>query len=526
MSIASGAEPTADVQPNAQSVQTASGDAAADNRFAVSEYRVLGNSVLPGRDIERILYPLLGPDKRLADVEAARAALEKLYHDRGFGTVFIDIPPQDVSAGIVRLRVTEGRLHASKVDGAKYFSERDIAAAVPAAQVGTVPNLPELQQQLAAVNASSPDRSVVPILKAGPVPGTVDLELKVDDKLPLHGSVSLDDNYSAFTKPLRTTVALSYGNLFGALDDLSLQYQASPQRFGQVGVFVGSYTSRPFWDGYRLSGTFIDSNSNVDNVGVGASGVLGVGQIITLRLSVPPLTTEHSSHGLALGVDYKHFRDSITIGGGSAALVTPISYTNASFTYSGAWHFSVVDGALTVSPNFGIRGVPNNTDQFESKRFLGRPNYVYVRWDASANTHLPAGFGLYLRLAGQETNEPLISNEDYSIGGVDGVRGYLEAEELGDRAIKGTIQGMTPTWSWLVPRLLNAFAFFDDGRMHLFSVLANQPDYAILRSWGAGLNLLPGHPVNGVLTWADPLTDGSYTRAHQWRLLFAVHAAF
>jgi len=35
------------------------------------------------RDIERLLYPLLGPGKRLADVEAARAALESAYHTAG-----------------------------------------------------------------------------------------------------------------------------------------------------------------------------------------------------------------------------------------------------------------------------------------------------------------------------------------------------------------------------------------------------------------------------------------------------------
>src|SRR3984893_19185041 len=62
--------------------------------FNVHEYRVLGNSVLSNRDIETVLYPLLGDHKTLADVEIARAALEKTYHDRGFGTVFDDIPEQ------------------------------------------------------------------------------------------------------------------------------------------------------------------------------------------------------------------------------------------------------------------------------------------------------------------------------------------------------------------------------------------------------------------------------------------------
>ena len=68
-----------------------------------------------------MLYPLLGPDKSLPDVESARAALETLYHDRGYGTVFVDIPPQKVDQGIVRLRVTEGRVERETINGHTTF---------------------------------------------------------------------------------------------------------------------------------------------------------------------------------------------------------------------------------------------------------------------------------------------------------------------------------------------------------------------------------------------------------------------
>ena len=70
--------------------------------FNVHEYRVLGNTTLDNREIEKVLYPLLGDHKSLADVEAARSALEKTYHDRGFATVFVDIPEQEVADQIVR----------------------------------------------------------------------------------------------------------------------------------------------------------------------------------------------------------------------------------------------------------------------------------------------------------------------------------------------------------------------------------------------------------------------------------------
>jgi hemolysin activation/secretion protein len=490
------------------------------------EYRVLGNTLLAPRDIESLLYPLLGENKEINDVEAARAALEKLYHDRGFGTVFVDIPPQEVHEGIVRLHVTEASIHERKIEGARYFSERAITAALPASAEGTVPNLPALQQQLAAVNNQTPDRSVVPVLKAGPVPGTVDLDLKVSDKLPLHGSIELDDNYTVDTKPLRAIGSLSYGNLFQDFDQVSVQYQDSPQAPGEVGVINAGYTSRPFLNGESLSGYFIDSNSNVSEVGAGANGILGKGKIAGLRWGFLTAQLGGSSQALTLGFDYKAFRNTITEGGGTAPLVTPIKYTELSVAYTGVWRWPLVDAALNATPTFGLRGLPNTAADFENDRYQARPDFFYLRWDSTLTLHPPAGYRLLFRLAGQNTNAPLISNESYSIGGIDGVRGYLEAEELGDSALKGTVQIQSPFVSRHAMPLFDVFGFFDAGQTHDYDVLSGQPDRVFLDSFGVGLSLFPTRPINATLIWADPLKNGSYTQAHQSRGLFSVRGAF
>src|SRR6202050_73036 len=263
---------------NAPDVETAPDvGAVPDYYFDVREYRVLGNSVLSERDIETTLNPLLGDHKSLADVEFARATLEKTYHARGFRTVFVDIPEQDVSDHIVRLNVTEGRLHEVHVLGARHFSERKILSALPAATVGAVPDFLALQLQLTKLNQQSADLSVVPVLSAGSAPGTVDLSLKVDDHLPFHGSVQFDNQYTPNTDPLRATVAFSYGNLFQDFDSLSAEYEVSPQKVSEVSVVAANYAWAEFPNGLRPSLSFVDSNSNVP--AAGTDGVLGIGQI-------------------------------------------------------------------------------------------------------------------------------------------------------------------------------------------------------------------------------------------------------
>jgi hemolysin activation/secretion protein len=499
-------------------------DQAAQSRFNVHEYRVLGNTVLPVREIETVLYPRLGDSKTITDVEAARAALENAYHARGFGTVFVDIVAgQDVSDGIVRLRATEGRINQTTVSGARYFSERNILKAMPAATPGTVPNIPELQRQLGAVNSQTPDRAVQPVLRAGPVPGTVDLGLKVNDHLPFHGSIELNNQYTPDTKPLRATVSLTYANAFAEMDSLSAQYQDTPQQPGQVGVFAASYAVHPLGDGIRPSLYFIDSNSSVSTIGT--VGVLGKGELGGVRLAVPLRTNEASTQQLTFGVDYKHFRQSIGLEAGGE-LETPISYVLLSAAYGGFWKSERQLGAVTLGVNFGPRGIANDPNAFENDRYQARANFFYLRGDAQWTWTLPLALRLTTRLAGQWTREPLVSNEDYSIAGFDGVRGYLEAEVLGDSALKGTVQLQSPTLRLRSVDLGDAFAFFDDGSATLLQALPGQQATFNLRSYGAGIDLLPGHALFGTLTWTVPIVDGPRTRANESRYLFLIRGTF
>jgi hemolysin activation/secretion protein len=505
------------------------GQAAPVAYFNVHEYRVLGNTTLDNREIETVLYPLLGDHKSIADVEAARAALEKTYHDRGFATVFVDIPEQDVADDIVRLKVTEGRLNEVHISGARYFSERKIVAALPTATAGKVPNVPVLQQELSEVNIVTADRSVVPILKAGPLPGTVDLTLKVDDHLPVHGSLEVDNAYTPYTEPLRATASLSYTNLFSELDSIAVQYQVTPQNTSQVSVLAANYAWSAFSNGLRPSIYFIDSNSNVP--AVSTLGVLGKGQVYGTKLVFPMTQDLGAPHTLTFGIDYKHFQESIAVApkDSSAApelVNTPISYTNLSLTYNGNWPTGLLQGALSAAANFGPRGAPNGPDAFANKRFKAEPNYFYVKIDGTLYVPLPVGFHLVLRGDGQFAVEPLITNEAFSITGANAVRGYLEAESLSDSGVVGSVQFQSPIWRVKSFPVADVFSFFDIGQSHVIDPLPGEPSDTTLRSWGAGFNLFPGKPFTGSLTWAYPLANGPNTLRGDARFLFIVRGAF
>ena len=518
--------PAAPQTPPASTATSAAASPETQPKFTVNEYRVIGNTVLSSRDIETALYPLLGEGKSFPDVEAARAALEAAYHNRGFGTVFVDIVPgNDLADGLVRLRVTEGKVNAATISGAKYFSEKKILEQIPAAAPGSVLSIADLQRQLADVNTQTADRSVVPILRAGPIPGTVDLAFKVDDHLPLHGSVELNNQATPDTDSLRVNGSLQYTNLFADLDAISLQYQDTPQKFGEAAVFAINYASRPIFTTWRPSAYFIDSNSNVSTIGT--LGVVGKGQISGLRLSDILQADSAANQAIVFGIDYKHFRQTIDLAA-AAALDTPITYVNVSAAYSGSWRENSLFETLNLSANFGPRGLArvNGADEFENDRLKSRANYFYVRGDGSLTWGAPLYWRLTVRAAGQYTREPLVTNEDFSIAGVDGVRGYLEAEVLADTAVKGTVQLQLPTWRLKERSIVDGFVFFDDAHGSMLEALLGEPTHFDLRSTGAGLDLFPGGSYTSSVVWALPLVDGTRTRRHDSRVLFLIRGSF
>jgi hemolysin activation/secretion protein len=503
-------------------VAAATAAAAAGERFEIAEFRVLGNTVLPVRVVEAAVYPHLGPARSFEDVESARLALETAYHDAGFGTVFVDIPEQKVDDGIVRLRATEGRLHSVHLTGAKYFSGRQIRAEIPAASADTVPSVPALQAELAAVNAATPDRAVVPVLRAGPEPGTVDLDLNVEDHLPLHISAEVNNQYSADTAPLRASVTADFSNLFGRLDDLSAQYQASPQEMKDVGVFAIFYSHR-LDSGARLSLSYIDSSSDVASVG--ALNVLGAGHLFGLHFDHTLVSQPGLIENLSFGFDYKRFDQTVNAGLGTT-IPTPISYGVASAMYLGTaigrqrtWNWAASAGLM-------LRGIGSGPANFDDKCFDCRQNEFFVRGDGSVSQTIGGGFTLVLRAATQLAVDPLVSNEQFLLGGVQSVRGYYEAEALGDVGYRGSLEVHAPSLFDASQVRVRPFAFGDRGRARALAPLAGQPASVHLASAGAGLDFDWTRYLSGNLTWAHVLDPGARTLDGASRWLFSVRSAW
>jgi hemolysin activation/secretion protein len=495
-------------------------------RFDIWEIAVEGNTLLERGLIERIVYQHLGPQKNIDAVEQARQALEQAYRDAGYPTVFVDIPEQDVKEGVVRLQITEGKIERLRVTGSRFYSLGKITSAVPSLTAGTVPKMAQVQAELEQLNRASPDRSVAPVLRAGKTPGTVEVELKVKDELPLHGSFEVTNRNTADTSSTRTQASLRYDNLWQRYHSISMQYQTAPEAPDEVRVLAGTYVM-PFIDATsKLALYAVKSDSDVATVS--ALSVIGNGTIFGARAVFPFPSQPDFFHSLVLGVDYKDFNESLVLQGADN-INTPISYLPWSVRYEGMLRHGAHSTRFGVGTTFSLRGVGNDQQEFEDKRFLARSNFMHLNV-MLAHTHaLPQGFSLSGRIEGQLADSPLISNEQFAAGGAESVRGYRESQALGDDGVFGFVELQTPNliregWKW--PGQLKALMFVDGAKLRVREPLAGQqPDYE-LSSAGVGLRFDAWSHLTGALDLAWPLQDSGDISAGEERVHFRLAYEF
>lgn len=492
----------------------------------IREYRVQGSTLLTPLEIEEAVYPFLGPGRTAADVEAARAALEKIFRDKGYQTVSVQIPSQDPRSGVIRLQVTEGKIGRLRVTGAKYFLPSRIKGEAPSLAEGSVPDFAKVKAEIIALNRL-PDRTVKPQLRPGVEPGTYDVDLEVEDKLPLHGSLEVNNRYSPNTTQTRLNGSVSYGNLFQRGHTLGLDFQIAPENPDDALVYSGYYLAR-ISDGLSLMAQATKQDSDISTLG--GAAVAGRGEVLGLRALFDLPGKEDFYQTFALGIDWKSFDEDLTVGGVTGN--TPIEYYPISANYGANWMKKESFTQANLSLNFHLRGMGADQPEFDAKRYQSDGSYIYLRGDVSHTRDLKDGSQLYGKVQGQLSSQPLVNSEQLSGGGLGNARGYLEATALGDNGIFATAEYRTRSFIGTKDergKQANEWrlhAFLDGGTLTVLKPLPGQKSFYNFLSAGAGTRFRLHDHYNGSLDIAVPFTDQADAESGEVRVTFRGWADF
>jgi hemolysin activation/secretion protein len=595
---------------------SASSTAAGTNtgpRFTVRAYEIRGDTLLSTETLTAILTKYTGTNVSISDIMKAASELQMEYRERGYPTVSVTIPQQQLTNEMVKIRVFEGTLSDIIVEKNRFFTSNNVMRALPSLHTNSILNGQLFQAELDRANANQ-DRQIYPQIEPGPETNTTVLRLQVKDRLPVHGKMEFSNQSSPGTPELRLNSSVVYNNLWQYEHSLGLQYSFSPEQFKEgdqwdwydrplvanysafyrlplanpealenvVGTTPGSFGFDEATRKFRLPGpsggpelNFFASRSTIDT-GVETlsthtitdiPGVLSiveqdVQQDLTVnndlgfRLSAPIRQSGTIRSTFSTGLDYKDYSltsyktnnfffsiitknpDGSTNPPVTSLVSSPVPTTRKAVDYlplTFRWDATRPDTNGITTLGMGMISSPwYSGSQLDYARAVGSARatgkWVVFTGNFWREQRIYKDWKLSLHADAQWASEPLLSNEQFGNGGVNGVRGYREGEEFGDNGWRITLEQKTPAHVvGLVygknPLVVRGSFYMDYGETYLIDPNGRAGRVPL---WGAGFGGVAsiGSHFEARFLFSLPFLRTATTEPYQPRFDFSLSAQF
>ncbi|MCC7456785.1 MAG: ShlB/FhaC/HecB family hemolysin secretion/activation protein [Nitrospira sp.] len=529
-------------------------------RFNIDRFDVQGNSILSAAAVAAAVAPYTGKSKDFADVQRALEALQQQYQDRGYGTVQVTLPEQELENGVVVLKVIEPRLGKVTVEGNKFFDEANIRNSVPALKEGETPNVIEIGRNSRTANENAAKRTTV-LLRAGENEANVDATIRVQDEKFWRASVSLENTGSPSTGMWRLGLGYQHSNLFNRDHTLTMQYLLDPEPFDIDHVD----DLKIFGIGYRIPiyprSASVDLLAGYSSIGAATNiqglpfNISGSGTIFGARYNIQlPRVAAWADfeHRLSVGLDYKAFSnhrlgivDPVT--GATRPTQPDVTVHPLSITYSGNRNFDAAQLGFyaSVAHNIYPHGADASAEKFNSMRTnpdgspvgarpgAGRPTYTVWRYGVNYIRAFPNDVQIRANLSGQWTRDALITGEQFGLGGWENLRGMRERESSMDRGMRASLEIYSPELGAaanLPNGKLRALAFYDAGYLSQNFRNFTTCDFGACKfsasSIGVGMRLALAQRINMRLDVAQVVDPGLVGSNNDMRVHFGMSVGF
>ena len=453
-----------------------------DVTFDIQRFDIQGNTLLPAEQLEALVAPFTGKGRVFGDIQKAQDALEDAYRAKGYSTVNVYLPEQEITRGTIHMTVTEAVIDKVNISGNQFFSTENVRASLPNLREGAAPNLRQLSENVQLVN-ENPAKQVEVTLGSSEVEGKVDAAVAVTEQDPTRFYVTLDDTGTMETGRHRIGVAYQNANLLGNDEVLTLAYSTSPDlwwnRPDEVKMDVYSVSFRkPFYAiGDSLDIIYGNSNVNTPSTQATGFGIIGKGEVFGLRWNhLFPRRGEYTSK-LVLGYDYKHMNTTCDPDQrGTTATCTPYTVQPLSATYSGQIQNPVHQISYTLGlaynlptgksyeiSNPAVSRTKTDKYSFISNRDVN-DDFLAMRFGASYARPFE-GWILRAALNGQLATSGLPSAEQFGLVGSTAVRGFDERALSTDTGYVVNLETYTPNFADDIglPGNLHGVGFIDFG---------------------------------------------------------------
>lgn len=448
----------------------------------VSSFRFEGRTLLPQATLDAVVARYRRAGVKFAELQRAAAEVGQAYRAAGW-VVRSYLPQQDVTDGVITIRIVEARFGGVQVDaGAGVRLKLDMATAfIEAAQAkGEALNADALERGLLILN-EVPGVKASGSLQEGQQAGQTVLALKLSDEPMASLQMSVDNHGSRSTGAQRAQVSAALNNPLGLGDQMTAQGI----------VTAGSDYLRAAWTvpvGAR--GLRVGANASLMNYKLVTPEYLqleaqGHSETLGLEASYPLIRNRQRSLTLSANADLKQFNN-LALGDTSSRYKTRSLTLGA----SGYQFDNLLGGGVSsaqvslVGGQLDLTGSPNQTADALTTQAGGK--FAKLRGSLSRQQGLTDRLSASATVSGQWAPKNLDSSEKFFLGGPQGVRAYPSSEGGGTDGVM-----LNFALKWQLPEGLSISGLYDWGRVRQnhHNSFAGAPLLNSYSLQGAGLSL-------------------------------------
>ncbi|MGD2279518.1 MAG: ShlB/FhaC/HecB family hemolysin secretion/activation protein, partial [Candidatus Omnitrophota bacterium] len=412
---------------------------------------------------------------------------EKDYLKKGIITACF-LPPQEIRDGVVTLQVVEAKMGDLHIKDHKYFDKENVEF-YWTLKKGGILRYDKLSKILYLANKNT-DRTVRSTLHAGKTPGATDVTLDVDTRFPVHPTGSIDNEGAISSGKWRYGVGIRDNN-FLLVDDILI----AGYTFGKHFLGIYGYHSVPITNiGTSIMYGYSYSQSSPKK----QFGVFGLeSESRTTSLFVhQDLFQKGSYKGEAyMGFEAKDKKTNIYQGAVNRDRLRILRFGgNMIHEYPGAMTYMNPELSQGIN-GFGARGRTPLSSREASNTF--------TKFNLSINhtRGLPFNIRGVWKFKWQWASEILTPQEEFSLGGINSVRGYPSGDFLADNAVQTNFEFLVPAYfipeNIKIPYLddrplkdnVTGVVFFDYGWGQKRGKKLTEDDDASMAGIGVGIRL-------------------------------------
>jgi hemolysin activation/secretion protein len=481
-------------------------------QVVVKQFTFAGNTVFSQAELNKAIAKFRGKPISFAQLVQAADAITQLYVNNGYITSGAYVPEQNLSSGAVEIQIVEGSLAEIEVNITKGRLKENYIRDRLTSRITTPVNINQLQEALQLLQLNPLIENLDAELSAGIQPGTNSLRVSVTGADTFTVQTRLNNNRNSSIGTFERGVELREANLLGIGDGIRFAYNntdGSNQYQGGYSLPLNARDGTLDFDFRVANNEIVESPFDEADIDIKSSDYN-----LTWRQPVIQRATPEVSQELALNITASKRESETTILDVPQALSPGANsqgeISTSVLSFGQEWlqrnRQQVIAARSQFNLGLDVLNATTSDDEPDGEFFSWRGQVSYLRLLSTPKGNPAVGSTIFLRSELQLAADPLISTEQFSLGGATTVRGYRQDALLTDSGFSATAELRLPIAR--LPQIngtLQFSPFIDFGTG--WNTDGEATEFNTLVGTGFGLLLQTEENLSARVDWGIPLIN-------------------